>query len=152
MNRSWLAFFDETCPGLGPEQLDQLEADAGVQLPISLRELYGTLSEGRFRLGLYVDADDTYFDLNRLIPAHKSSPLNSGFVEALKFNRDRGFIPSNLVPFADESGGNVYCIDRNDESIWYADMELDGDWVPPAKRIADSLDALLKGLREPDDD
>jgi len=152
MSNSWIAFFDETQPGIGPAQLDQLEVEAGIRLPLSLRELYRTLSAGRFRLSLYVDADETYYDMNRLIPAHGTPPLTSGFVEDFKFHRDRGLIPAHLIPFADESGGNVYCIDSTDESIWYADMELDGDWVPPAKRIADSIDALLKGLREPDDD
>ena len=147
MNSSWLAFFDEAHPGIGREQIDQLEVEAGIKLPAPLRDLYETLSEGRFRMNLYVDADETYYDLNRLIPAYKSSPLGTGFVEHFKFTMDRGLVPANLVPFADESGGNLYCIDRNDGSIWYADMELDGDWVPPAKRIAGSLDAFLNGLR-----
>jgi hypothetical protein len=64
----------------------------------------------------------TSWSNNAGLPCHTrfaSSTANCCFV-----NR-RKLVPSHLVLFAVEGGGNWYCLDRGDESVWYADMEED---------------------------
>ena len=145
MKTSWLSYFENPKPSLTPEELDELEQHIGFALPHSLRELYGTLGGGRFRFGRFVDAADYYYDLHMLIAA-KAANREDGFVAEYEYIvKKRELVPSHLVPFAIEGGGNFYCLDRGDESVWYADMELGNDGLlPPPKRIADSLDAFLR--------
>ena len=145
MKSSWLSYFEDPKPGLGPDELDDLERQLGFGLPHSLRELYSTLGGGRFRFGLFVDAEDTSYDLAELISVKPTALGRSFAVRYQDLVRNRRLIPEHLLFFAVESGGNFYCVDRGDESVWYADMELGNDGLLPApKRIADSLDAFLR--------
>jgi hypothetical protein len=144
-----LAFFEDSQPGLSRDELDEVARDAGIPLPPSLRELYGTLGDGRFRFGLFIDEEETYYDLHEVISA-RSTKLSAGFAGTYRdIVLSRKLVPEHLVPFAVESGGNFYCIDRNDESVWYADMELSRKGtLPSPTRLSDSLDAFLRACRE----
>ncbi|MCL2724867.1 MAG: SMI1/KNR4 family protein [Polyangiaceae bacterium] len=152
MNTSWLQYFEDTSPGLSSHELDQLEKATGIELPQVLRELYSTVNDGRFRLQLFVDDAGTHYDLHELIPG---LPLELGYGFA-KIYRDivqgRHLVPIDLIPFGLETGGNFYCVDRNDESVWYADMELNAEGVlPPPVRLAGTLDEFLRRCQSDDD-
>jgi len=158
MDISWLSYFENPKPGISPAELDELEQRIGFAIPHSLRERYGTLGGGRFRFGLFIGDGEIYYDLHELVSA-KSTAIDGKIIdmgvadEYAYIVKERGLVPDRLVPFAVESGGNFYCVDRGDESIWYADMELGNDRrLPPPRRIADSLVAFLEAGRLDEDD
>jgi len=58
-------------------------------------------------------------------------------------------LPDNLFPFAEDEGGNAFCISLSEENngeiyIWYHDMD-DEDKV---EFLADSFEDFMKGLTE----
>lgn len=64
-----------------------------------------------------------------------------------------GELPYGLIPIADTEGGNLICIKVSGVglgSIWFWDHEFEGDAA--ARKVADSLDEFIAGLREYEDD
>lgn len=152
MNSEWLSYFTDAAVAASVDELDQIEQRCGITLPSSLRRLYGTVGDGVFRLGLYVGSDATRYDVHQLISA-RPTKRDCGFVADYEdLVKTRRLLPEQLVPFAVEGGGNYYLVDRADESIWYADMELTTEGVlPQPVRISDSLELFLRELRPRDD-
>lgn len=126
-------------PALSPTEVDAYCETHGLALPASLRNQLLDQSGGAPRKDLSVplpggDETDIFsvFGLEMREPASELAWIADTYA---------GRIPSELVPFANDSGGNLFLVGA-DNRVWFWDHEREGSEVA-ASPISESLDSLL---------
>ena len=131
--------------------LDEAQAAMGVTLPSDLRQHYLKYNGGRpakncfpFKSGLY--------EVRWFFPV-KYGKRPTQTLEGV-YSLVNDVVPEGLIPFTDDSGGNLYCYstaEATKHSICYWDHEQYNTPSHGVTVIAPSLQAFLQGLvKDPD--
>lgn len=59
---------------------------------------------------------------------------------------EKQLMPPHLLPFAENAGGDFFCLDRRDQGVVYYTMDDCFEPATAAKRIADSLTEFVNGM------
>ncbi len=140
--------FIETSPPIDDHDLDDVETVIGYRLPNSLRQFLLVHNGGRAALNCFRSDNGSEFEINRFLGVKfRSSPKEPTLEEVIEtFIFQRSLLPRHLTPFAEDAGGNFYCIDRLTQRVVFCDHEhlTDVDFAPTD--VAKSLEALVSNL------
>ncbi|NWB96080.1 SMI1/KNR4 family protein [Pseudomonas gingeri] len=141
---------------ISPADLDNLESVIGKKLPVAFRTHYlrynGGVPERTYWLS---DAFDGPLEVAAFKPlASASANLLSTYQSMLK----KHVIPAHLLPFANDWGGNFFCLNIDSEAISYfttdsfdSDLSPDENWVSSEKPICSNLTRFVQGLIDEED-
>jgi hypothetical protein len=141
--------FKKCGPKLTQKDLERFEKEVGLRLPPSFRAHYVESNGGIPTRRYYVTAKGDEYEVasfRRIKHRAKYEPLINETYEMLAIQR--GIVPRRLLPFAADSGGDLYCMDMKTETIWVwaADDYKKGNPESAATRIAPSLASFIEGM------
>lgn len=111
--------FVDTEEPITPTMIDELERRYGFTFPAEVREHYLRYNGGVPARYLY-NKNGRIFVINEFLPIAYGTHLLEDSFKSLKV--DQVLLPSHLVPFAVDPGGNYYCFSIKKEdvgSIWF---------------------------------
>lgn len=141
--------FSEAEDALSDADFVVVEQALGLSLPADLREFYALRDGGRPSRPIYLDEDEDDYEVKTFYRMkHKvmHEPLVHETYRRLAV--EKLLLPTRLIPFAADSGGNLYCMDVECSDIWFwcADDCEPGDPEAAVTRIADKLAVFIDGL------
>ena len=145
--------FTETSPSVADSDLDGVEAAIGYSLPHALRRFLLEHNGGRAALNCFKSKTGSEFEINRFLGvkfrASPKEPTLEEVVDAMTVQK--AGLPRNLIPFAEDAGGNYYCIDRLKERVVFCDHEhlADVPFVPTD--VAESFETFISQLMSQDE-
>lgn len=96
---------------LTPQDIAQVEAQIGCELPAQLRAFYLQHNGGHCQTNLFM-AEDEGYKINEFLPLkYGRNTLESTYLGAFL---DNPLMPQNLVPFAGDAGGDYFCFATDD--------------------------------------
>lgn len=152
--------FEDSEQRLTEEEFRQAEAEIGHQLPDSFREHYLEYNGGTPIPAVFPgDGDWEEIEIATFFPIKYNSSENDLKRTLLEgkyhFMVERGVIPKGLLPFANDHGGNFFCLDLGTgEVCFYATDAFDSDLTPEenhkkARRtLSPSFEAFLASITE----
>lgn len=141
MNHNRLA---DTWPPVSDSDLDIVERRINRQLPQGLRRLYLHTNGGYPERSVFVGGEDDY-EVQVVLPVvHGQRTLESVY-ELIVLTKQ--LIPPHLIPFANNSGGDYYCVDDRGRVFFVA---MDPPNEPPIQ-IAASIEEFLNGMVTPEE-
>lgn len=134
-------------PALRPEDLDTASAKLGCPIPSTLREFYLAYNGGRPTSSVFLNEEEDDYEVASFMSIgarrHPNEPTLEETFETMV--RQKQLLEEEMIPFGRDSGGNLFCIHRKSQAIWY--------WVADTANeesrlteIADSLGDFLDGL------
>ncbi|OWP79756.1 SMI1/KNR4 family protein [Flavobacterium oreochromis] len=139
------------------KEIEEIENYIGGELPQDFKNHYLKFNGG-FPINdrYYMENYDTYTSVNGFIPMkyHYDNNENWTLEETYNHFNKQGFLPSHLIAFASDYGGNKFCIDLNSENIFLVYMDL-GNPIENSnaiRKISDNFKSFLDNLEEEDDD
>ena len=151
--------FTETHDKLSEADMKAAEKRMGFKLPTELRRHYFMYNGGEPERRCWKGRryEDNYLTI--FFPIRKVSDLNSKKMtkvetldEAVVDLLDRKQIPESFIPFADDSGGNYFCLDRKTGKIYFFIMDEDSDFKSRQRYLAPSLKEFIEGLVKGDNE
>ena len=133
-------------PALDEDTMAAVEATLGLRIPQELRSLYMASNGGTPKKNIFmVEGDDYEVHALRAI-AHRrveSEPLVEE-TYALMVKKKKLLDPC-YIPFADDSGGNLYCVSTQEPGVFFFSLD---DYEPgrPPIRIASSVREFLTAM------
>jgi hypothetical protein len=142
--------FIDCDPSVGSSDLDAAEITMGISLPPDLRQHYLKYNGGRPVKTCYPFGAELY-EVRWFYPIKHGDPEST--LEAT-YRRVSKVLPIRMIPFTDDSGGNLYCYSTAGptmHSICYWDHEQYNTPNHGVTVLAPSLQAFLEGLvKDPD--
>ena len=135
-------------PGLTEDELDAVEAQIGQSLPQSLREHYAEYNGGQLQNFAFSAPDGQTVELHAFLAM---DPEDEGeFEETYQQARvDPGYLPGDLVPFATDPGGALFCISETPETagqVFLFNPEEADDPDTALVYLAPSLREFVEGM------
>ena len=134
--------------GLTEDELDEVEAEIGQSLPQSLREHYAEYNGGELENYAFSAPDGQTVELHEFL---RMDPDGDGeFEEMFRQARvDPGYLPGELVPFATDPGGALFCVSETPDSagqVFLFNPEEADDPDTALVYLAPSLRELIEGM------
>lgn len=127
------------------EDLPKVEKALGFPLPESLKAHYLKYNGGQPKRTWIVTEDGDEYTINYFFPmVHTSeeSPMTvEDYYEQLVTKKK--LLPKNLIPFADDDGGDLYTMDKDTGEIYYYAMDTK-DPKKAKRHVADTLENFLQ--------
>lgn len=138
----------KTARRLKEADLVAIEKKIGFPLPKELRAHYLKHNGGVPERRHFVDAMGYEYEIQRLVSMREPAFAGDVLFETSYENlvTKKGLIPKQLVLFARGSGGDFYCIDREDGAVVFYAMEHCLEPKRAARKIAKSLAEFLDGM------
>jgi hypothetical protein len=130
---------------LSDQQLDDIAANIGVPIPDSLRSFYIQRNGGRPTPNIFIDANGDDYEVHSFKSFGEPGWAGVSIEDTYRGLVAKGLIPHDLIPFAMDSGGNPYCMNRSGE-ICFMPMDTPNREIVP---IANTLDEFIGGLVSP---
>lgn len=128
------------------DDCSRLEKRIGESLPSDLRSLFLENNGGQLQQRNFTTKSGHVFVLHEFLAI--TPETNRGF--ELSFNVSRknpGFLPADLVPFAVDEGGALYCLSRADGSVLHFDPEEADHPERAITYLAPSLQAFIENMQ-----
>lgn len=128
--------------------LEEVESKLGFSLPADLREHYSKNNGGdparkSFRTKDGYECSVGSF-LTMKYPSYEGEILlEDNYLEVCKKKK---IINPKLIPFAEDEGGDPYCIHRDTQEIYYFAMEHSDDPKRATRKVAASLTDFIEGM------
>lgn len=124
-------------------ELEELEELLGERLPQEIKEHYIKYNGGYPKFSKHTDIEGEEYEVNYFLTVKGYRGISS--VKELL----RDVIPTRLIPFADEEGGDLFCISVRGEDIgeiYYYNHEDDGE--ESVTKISNSFKEFFNNLEE----
>jgi len=130
------------------DDISKVELKFNFTYPNDIRNHFLQYNGGEPLMYIFVDQDGDEFIVQQFIPikyGHRT-------IDALLNNlRNENILPNWLIPFADDPGGDLFCISLSQETygqifIWEHEV-IDND-ENPAYFISESLEQFINSLQE----
>jgi hypothetical protein len=140
--------FKNSAQSLTGDVLSDVERRLGFRLPDDIRRQYLVCNGGIPEKRYYLTKQRIELGVTRFLPSrYRTSPRSRTLEEVVEsLVHEKKLIPEHLLPFAENDGGDFYCLDRRDQSVVYYTMD---DCLEPtiaAKRVADSLPKFINEM------
>jgi len=141
--------FEHTSPKIADADLDEVELRFGFRFPSEFRAHYLVHNGGRPRRNYFIDRKRVWV-VQQFLPIKQSVTSKVSTLERCIqwLNVEQALIPDHLIPFANDSFGNLYCFSTREENcgaIYWLKME--GRRKTDGEFLSDSLDDFLKRLK-----
>lgn len=130
-----------------PNDIADLEKEYHIKFPTALKEYYLKYNASEISLCTFTQKNvpnDT-FEVHTIYSI-KYEPFKGACIleEVLYDDRLDGFIPNNLIPFAEDRGGNRYYCDDKTENIFFIPCDDIDNPELVCESISDFFDNLKK--------
>ena len=158
--------FNDCGDRLSKIDIDQIQDLIGVQIPPSLREHYLHCNGGQPQNRKWIleeegiaEEGEVYYIVSSFISMDGKIDYNSYGLETIYLSGiNEGWLPKNFLPFADDQGGNYFCVDLSSgHVVWYV-TDIWDDEVSQAENVVaattyvtSSFHTFVEGLVEEDD-
>jgi|SRR5215475_132511 len=131
-------------PTLTESDIIELERNLGYTLPAQLREFYLRHNGGYTKENIYIDEEGDDYEIQNFLQIGTGE---TSLPETIKrLTGQRHLLKPDMVPFARESGGNLYCISLDSGAVWVWSAEDVEDSTDAYSLIANSLNEFISGL------
>ncbi len=107
---------------ISSSDIAELEKRYTIKIPAGLKEFYLKYNAAEISLCGFRSKipPNEMFEVHIIYPI-RYTPYKNGVLleDVLYSDRMDGFIPSNLIPFAEDRGGNRYYCDENTETVYF---------------------------------
>jgi cell wall assembly regulator SMI1 len=149
--------FIESSKQLSDADFEFVEQKIGVKLPPDLVSVYrkynGGVISGNRNVFVSMDEDETSYELQLFHPMRYSRFGDELLEEEYEFYVvNRKLIPFNYIPFANDSGGMQYCINIDNQKIYFYNAET--AYVDPDYKIqlvCNSIYEFINGMMTEDE-
>lgn len=132
-------------PGLLQDEIDDLEQRLSTKLPASLRELYATANGGSLEKRRCKSSGGEVFVFHEFLEV--SGKPNKGLELAWDVcHIDPGFMPDGLHPFANDGGGDFFCVRSSDEAVIFFDSANTDNLEWAVNEVAPSMRAFISNM------
>lgn len=123
------------------EDIKEVEERFDIKFPIALREFYLEHNGDFIKTSCFSIGGETFtLDDMYYIKIKGEAPVEL----VLQWQREDGYISSDLIPFACDCGGESYYWSTEDEKVYFIDgMDLENPMY-----ICESIDAFFKIMEE----
>lgn len=116
----------DSSPALTADELDKIESKLGITFPPTLKSVWlanngGVLEGGRRVYQSTKYENDIKYFLPVLHAKNAGTLTVDTFYKALVY--EKKLLPENFIPFAIDGGGFPYCVERNEETVYFCDLE-----------------------------
>src|ERR1700735_2406662 len=109
-----------TAQALTESDLQESERAMGQTLPPDLRRHYLLYNGGVPERRYFVTTRGIQLGISLFLTMRYGSPRSPTMEQiVLSLVCNKGLIPTHLAPFAENSGGDFFCLDRRDQSVVY---------------------------------
>lgn len=128
-----------------PNDITALEKEYKISIPTPLKDFYLKYNAAEISLCMFTQKNlpnDT-FEVHTIYSI-KYTPFKGAIIleEVLYGDRLDGFIPPNLIPFANDRGGNRYYCDEKTENVFFIPCDDIDNPVLVCENISDFLNNL----------
>ena len=150
--------FRNCATAISDADLDAAEASLGFVLPAQFRQHYLTYNGGNPELSIFPGDDlNEPVEVAAFYPIKNNTPAfdtkNSLLVEHYRWMCGKDVIPSSLLPFGHDPGGNFICLNVPDGGVvFYAtdsfdpDISMTENHAKVQRRLADSFEEFMDQL------
>ncbi|ALI01330.1 SMI1/KNR4 family protein [Pseudomonas sp. FW306-02-F02-AA] len=148
--------FSDYEKAITPANLDQLESVIGKKLPAPFRNHYLKYNGGMPERAYWVSED--FFDP---IEVASFRPITYGeptLLSTYQLMLKKQVLPAHLLPFADDLGGNFFCLNLDSGAISYfttdtfdSDLSPEENQAESEKPICSNFLRFVQGLIDEDD-
>lgn len=125
----------------------KVENKFGIKFPMALKNFYFKYNAAEISLCKFTSTllQDEIFEVHVIYPI-KYTPYENGaiFEKVISGDRIDGFISSNLIPFAEDRGGNRYYCDEKTDKVYFIPSDDIDNPLMICERISDFFDNLFK--------
>ena len=146
---------------LSDSDFSEIESKLGYVFPQSFKEFYFKWNGGIPNKTVFVDNKCEYLDIeiSRFIPMRYATPFKNDPEFTLEGRAICGWaeqtLPSHLIPFAIDWGGNYICLNKKDDSIVYYVFDtyckkstLEENFEGNSKYLCNSFEYYLSHLED----
>jgi hypothetical protein len=140
--------FSRTGRVLTSGDLDRVQDFLGYAIPESVRRHYSKWNGGTPARRFFLTRDGRELEINHFLPIGQRRFDRDITMEdsVERLVRTKHVIPEFLLPFAVNSGGDYYCIDRGDGAVIFYAMDQCLEPQRASHRVAESLDLFVEGM------
>ena len=132
---------------ISQKDIMDLEEEYKISIPAALKEFYLKYNGADIFLCRFFPENSQVemVEVHTIYPI-KYTPYEKGAILERVLNSDRmdGFIPSELIPFAQDRGGNRCYCDKNSGKVYFISSDDIDNPVAVCEKISDFLDNLKK--------
>ena len=133
--------------------IEAIEKRIGFELPAQLKQHYLFCNGGKPERRCWKSEGWDYTCLNFFFPMRPENASEEmadvETVDEIVVDLLSGsHIPETFVPFADDAGGNYFCVDRDTGSIYFFAMDVGDDFENAKRYLTSSLFEFIEGLVE----
>lgn len=132
---------------ISPSDIAELERKYDIRVPTTLKEFYLKYNAAEISLCRFhsKDLQDEMFEIHTIYPI-KYTPYENGVIleKVIWGDRMDGFIPPNLIPFAEDRGGNRYYCDENSEIVYFIPSDDIDNPVLVSENVLDFFNNIKK--------
>jgi cell wall assembly regulator SMI1 len=133
---------------LSERDLREVEAKLGFSLPAHLRAHYLKNNGGDPTRHSFRTKDGHEYSVGSFLtmkyPSYEGEILlEDNYLELCKKKK---IIKKDLIPFAEDEGGDPYCIHRRTQAIYCFSMEFSDDPKRSTRKVAPSLTEFIEGM------
>lgn len=134
--------------------IEAVEKRIGFELPAQLKEHYLYCNGGTPERRCWKKEGWDYTCLNFFFPMRPANASDEEMVDEETVDEivvdllSGAHIPPTFIPFADDAGGNYFCVDRDTGNIYFFAMDLGDDLENGRRYITSSLFEFIEGLDE----
>ncbi|MEQ4454254.1 SMI1/KNR4 family protein [Kosakonia sacchari] len=117
-------------PSLSADELQRVQASLGISFPGVLKAMWLAHNGGELEEERRVYQNDKYeFDIKYFLPILHTRSEGIITVEWLykTLVNEKKILPARMIPFAINGGGFPFCINTDDEAIYFANLENQKD-------------------------
>src|SRR5262249_49033456 len=134
---------------LTPDDIRALEAKLGFTIPIEVKEHYLRHNGGIPDPNCWMMENGEWHCIQQFIPMkYGRRTLDSVYLQGI----EKGYLTKNLVPFANDHGGNYFCCDEAGRvyfcamDVWSRGLPDEANRKRATKLLAASFSAFVSGL------
>lgn len=129
-----------------PNDITNLENEYNIKIPTTLKEFYLNFNASEIYLCEFAqnNPEEKIFEVHTIYSV-KYAPFKGAIIleDVLYGDRIDGFIPANLIPFAEDRGGNRYYCDENTENVFF----IPCDDIDNPELVCETLSEFLNNLK-----
>lgn len=128
--------FSDCETAITPADLDELESVIGKKLPTAFRNHYLTYNGGMPERPYWASED--FFDSIEVASFRPIAYGEPTLLSTYQLMLKKKIIPSHLLPFADDLGGNFFCLNLDSGGISYFTTDTFDSELSPEENHAES--------------
>ena len=142
---------------LTESDIEAAERRIGFQLPAQLKQHYSVCNGGEPEKRCWKDEKWDYMCLKYFFPIRSAAAAADELEDVVVLEdvlvelSEDSLIPSGFIPFADNWGGDYFCIDKDEGSIYFFAMDYTDDHERGKRYLTSSLTEFIEGLVNTDE-